>query len=415
MKTKHSILLSLILAATVAQGARSESYRTDINPVLLYSQAFLVAPDLAQADRDFLWTNQWAGQKLPPRFGELVSHFDNQFRFVRQAAHSTVTADWGIDWSPGPNTLLPHLARIKQVAQTAQLRAMWDLQNGNQTNACDDLVAALVMARNGSRDSSLISALVQAAGEAIVCSTIAGNFNHFSPDSLKRLENGIDAAPTRGLMADCMAAEKFTKQWLINKLLEEQKNNPGNDAKAVEVIHKAAMFYSSDGPDSDTNLWQSVLTASGGTSEGMIRLLRDLDPLYPRLAKILSLPAGPYEGQMKQFMADVQNSKNPFVTALFPAFEKCRTKEFAILVNLAMVRAAVEYKLNGESGFRSVTDPVANRPFAMERFSFDGVDRGFELESPYAGRGFQEVMIFVEKDGPAFQVNAKNAGKPVVR
>jgi hypothetical protein len=78
-----------------------------------------------------------------------------------------------------------------------------------------------------------------------------------------------------------------------------------------------------------------------------------------------------------------------------------------------MVRAAIEFKLNGESGFRSVTDPAANRPFAMERFSLDGVDRGFELKSPYAGRGFQEVMIFVEKDGPAFQVNAKFAGKPV--
>ena len=414
MKTTRFLLPSLILAATLTRGAGAESYRTDINPVLLYSQAFLVAPDLSQADRDFLWTNQWAGQKLPARFGELIQYYNNEFRFVRQAAHSTVPADWGIDWSQGPNTLLPHLARIKKVAQTAQLRAMWDLQNGDQTNACDDLVAALVMARNGSRDRCVISALVQFAGEAIVCSTIAANFNHFSQESLRRLENGIDAAPARGRVADCMSTEKFTKQWLVDKLLEEQKNNPENDRQTIEIIRKALFDYG-DGPDSNTNLWQQILTASGGTSDGMIRLLRAIDPLYPRLAKILSLPSGPYEEQMKPFMADVRNSQNPFVTALFPAFEKCRPKEFAILINLAMVRAAIEYKLNGESGFRSVMDPTANKPFAMERFSFDGVDRGFELKSPYAGRGFQEVMIFVEKDGPAFQVNANRAGQPVAR
>jgi len=39
------------------------------------------------------------------------------------------------------------------------------------------------------------------------------------------------------------------------------------------------------------------------------------------------------------------------------------------------------------------------------------VDRGFELKSAYAGRGFREVLIFVEKDGPPFLVNGKNAGQ----
>jgi len=54
---------------------------------------------------------------------------------------------------------------------------------------------------------------------------------------------------------------------------------------------------------------------------------------------------------------------------------------------------------------------VRQGPFAFGAFVFDGVDRGFQLKSAYAGLGFPEVLIFVEKDGPPFRVNWKNAGQ----
>jgi len=78
-----------------------------------------------------------------------------------------------------------------------------------------------------------------------------------------------------------------------------------------------------------------------------------------------------------------------------------------------MVHAAVAYKLRGAEGFDNVMDPCGQGPFQMQRFVFQGVDRGFELKGDYSGRGFPEVMIFVEKAGPAFYVNGKNAGQPV--
>ena len=95
----------------------------------------------------------------------------------------------------------------------------------------------------------------------------------------------------------------------------------------------------------------------------------------------------------------------------FSAYDKCRQKEFGVQVSLAMIRAAVEYKLHGDAGVKTVSDPCGSGPFAFQRFVFEGVDRGFELKSPFTGRGFDEVLIFVEKDGPPFQVIGKNAGK----
>jgi hypothetical protein len=123
------------------------------------------------------------------------------------------------------------------------------------------------------------------------------------------------------------------------------------------------------------------------------------------------LPRGQSEAAIKQFSADAQKSPNPFVSQTFPSWDRCIPKEFAIDAEQSMVRAAVEYKLRGEAGLQSVTDPCGQGPFVFERFVFNGIDRGFELKSAYAGRGFQEVLIFVEKDGPPFRVNGQNAGK----
>jgi hypothetical protein len=246
---------------------------------------------------------------------------------------------------------------------------------------------------------------------------VAENFNQLSPESLKQLADGFDTAPARGTVAACVPIEKaFFHDWMIRKILELQEN-PGNQAEVMAGIHE--IFASFDVPEEgQTNqplpsLMERVHKAAGGTSEGVLKLLRDEEPFYQRLAALMALPEPEYDGQMKQFSAEVQNSPDPLIGQLLSALQKCRPKEFAVMVELAMVRAAIEYKLHGEQGLKSVGDPCGQGPFEFQRFVFEGVDRGFELKSAYAGRGFQEVLIFVEKDGPPFKVNFKNAGQPV--
>src|SRR5690242_16221402 len=80
--------LSLILISLLASSLQGEQFRTDINPALKYYQAFILAPDLSPTDHDYLLTNEWRGQKLPERVGELLSRYDNQFTMVRQAAYA---------------------------------------------------------------------------------------------------------------------------------------------------------------------------------------------------------------------------------------------------------------------------------------------------------------------------------------
>jgi hypothetical protein len=412
--TMKSIHLSFLILAVAISGLRAEPYRTDINPALLYYLSFIVGAEMPQADHDYLLTNEWRGQQLPARFGGLVDQSDNRFNFVREAAHATVPCDWGIDWSAGPYTLLPHLARVKATAQMARLRAMWDLQNGRPANARDDLIATFVMGRNGSRDNSLIAVLVQIAVENIVVSTVAENFGRFSPETLKQLVDGFDAAPARGTVATSIATTEMHlfADWAEAKALELRKQYPDDDARVLDGFRDVFEDLR-DNSQEGTNVWLSIVKASGGTSAGFLRLVGELKPLDLRLATISALPPAEFDVQEKQFYADIDKSTNPLVRELFPAVRPARSKEFAILTELAMLRAAVEYRLHGEAGLKSVMDPCGNGPFEFQRFIFNGEDRGFELKSACSGRGFPEVMIFVEKDGPPFYVNGKNAGKAV--
>jgi hypothetical protein len=405
MKTAKLTCLALLILTMPR--ARGEPFRTDINPAQLYYQAFLLAPDLSPADRDYLFTTNWQGQTLPERVGKILVGYDNQFKLVREGAQQKVPCDWGIDMSPGPGTLLPHLNRARAVARAARLRAMWDLQHGNQAGARDDLLAAFVLGRNASHDGLLISALVQIAMEAIVYGTVTENFGQFSPETLKQLVDGFDAAPARGTFANAIATTEAHdhSDWMENRVLELRKEYPGNDAKVLDSFSQLV---------DDTNIWPRVVKAAGGTSDGFLKLVRDMQPLYPRLARIMTLPQPEYEDQIQKFDAEVRESQNPLAQFLIPQLSRARPKEFTIQAVEAMVRAAVEYKLHGESGLKSVMDPFGKGPFAFQRFVFEGVDRGFELKSAYTGRpSWPSALIFVEKEGPPFWTDGPDIGLAV--
>ncbi len=404
----------------VATGVSGEQFRTDINPALLYYQAFILAPELSAEDRNYLFNNQWLGQKLPERFGELVRQYDNQFKLVREAAQQKAPCDWGIDMTPGPATLFPGLARNKGIASVARLRATWDFEQGRPAEARDDLLAAFALAHYSSSDGTLISVLVQIAMENIICTAVAENFQRFSPETLMGLTDGFEAAPPRGTVAGSLSREKaLFLDWMAGRIQELRKEYPENDRKVMEDIHNSCFPDVREDGQPDVNPWQRLLTASGGTSDGVMKLMQDAQPLFPRLAGILALPRAQADEELKQFIAEIHRSSNPLISLSFPSFEKCRAKELAILVELAMVRAAAEYKMHGDQGLQSVTDPGGQGPFTFDRFVFKGVDRGFQLKSTYDGPGFPVVMIFIEKDGPPFSVVGKYAGqaapKPAAR
>src|SRR5688572_11949484 len=141
----RAFLVAVLLGSAGAHVIAAETFRTDINPALLYYQGFSLRPELSQQDHDYLFTNEWRGKVLDERFSKLISQYDNSFKLFRRAAKAQPVCDWGLDLTDGPEALLPGLAKAKNAAQTARLRTMWHLQNGKPDQARDDLVAAFAL------------------------------------------------------------------------------------------------------------------------------------------------------------------------------------------------------------------------------------------------------------------------------
>lgn len=398
--------------ATLVHAGSNESFRTDINPALRYYQAFALAPQLEPADHQYLYVKEWRGKELDSRVQELIAGYDNVFRLCRRAAQATAPCDWGIDLTEGPEALLPGLAKAKNIAQLSRFRAMWHLQNGRADDARNDLLAAFALAHQTSRDGTLIAALVQFAMENIVTSAVAENYYRLPPETLKQIVEGFDTAPRRGTVLDCVSTEHYGfAGWFLPRIEKIQQDNSSNPTAALESV-KALLERTMQSPESpDPQLVPGILQAAGGTVDGVLKLFHDLDPFYERVSQLMTLPCSEFEPAMASFNADLEKAGNPLSAEFLKGFEKSRVKEFAIMIRAAMMQAALAYRLEGEEGFRRVKDPCGNGPFGFERFTFNGVDRGFKVTSPYKSRGFQEVLIFVEKPGPAFQVDAKEAGK----
>jgi hypothetical protein len=420
MKALYSLCITSLLLALPQVGVCGESSALNINPALLYYQAFLVAPEpLPQAEWDYLSSYEGRSQPLPERYAGILAGYDNQFRLVRQAARATAPCDWGTDLSAGPATLLPQLAPSKAVMVATRLRVAWDLQHGRQTEACDDLLAAMTLARNLPRNGLLISMLVQGAMEAIACDLVAENFGQFSTESLQQLAAGLEATPPRGTVAGCVPGEKVLSQdWLLHHIEELQRAHPGDDAKVLaglrEMLVPVFDVVAREGEQDkaqQAKWWESLVQAAGGTSEGVVRLIRDMEPFNQRLAGVLALPYGEYQEQWKQLKAEVQQSSNPLPGLSMTFWERSRTREFKVMTFLAMVRAGLEYKLHGSAGLQSVKDPCGEGPFGFRRFVLQGADRGFELKSVCPAEPWPHVLIFAEKEGPPFYVSGRYGGQ----
>ncbi len=412
--TVLSLLLSLALSGT-ASAAGAAGLRTDINPALLYWQAAAALPD--RSEHDHLFTNEWRGRTLDAQFEEQIATYDSAFKLLRQAARQKVPCDWGYDLTQGPELLLPGLAKAKSMSQAARLRVRWHLEHGRPDDARDDLLAAFVLGRQVSRDGILISALVQAAIGNILASSIAENWFRLTPETARQILDGIAAAPEPGKMVQCVVAERISfKDWHTRRIQEFQAASR-DDAEALEKTRELLRVVLSENggpPAPGTPTPEAFIESAGGTTAGLLRQLGELDALYDEAAALMAVPYGEFVPQIKAFNDKVANHPNLFVHVFFPVFEKCRLKEFAAEVKLTMLRAAFEYRLSGAAGLVKAQDPLFNEPFQVRRFEFNGVDRGFELLSKFRyADDWNASLIFVEKDGPAFHLDGKNAGKAV--
>ena len=364
--------------------------RTDINPAVLYWQAFSLYPDLPGDIKKELLAD-------PPRLPaadakEPLKKFDRMVEYLRRATRMKVPCDWGIDLSEGPATLMPNLVKIRQAVQAVQMRAHYALEAGRDREAMEELGAILVLGRNSGTDGTLVSTMMAIAVEDTVNRFVAANFHRFSPQALQSFLKQVDAAPPRPTIKHAMSIEKTAFwEWFIVKL-EALRATPSKDnAQAMEAARE--LLTSSLGSGSEVD---RIMEKAGNTPDHLIAYFREVEPFYAAIQKAADATPSQLEREANTIRQLTEGSSNQIAQVIFPNVARARKNELGAIVHAAMVRAAVTLRLEGEDAFEKLRDPFGNGPFTLRRLPAESGEVGFELDSGLSQIRTNTALKFME-------------------
>ena len=402
MKIKLTFFTILIAYATSAQQGWID--RKDINPALIYWKEFLVMA--GNPNNDEVEPNH-DKPAIDSEYEKVVQAYDEHFRRLAKARQMTVPCDWGGDNTEGPSLLLPHLEHAKRTSQIARLRVRYYLEKGRPDKAVEDLLTAFTLARHVGQELYLINVLVEIAMNGILLDAIAESFHLFPDDALKQLESGLKRLPKGGSVASTITMERnFMAGWMEKEIKDVLESVGGDEVKALPILEEKVKTFGA----AENGVSFGRMKTSIGDTNGLLKLLRVIYPYYDEAQRLFAPPPQESLDAVETFMKKVEKSDNPFVTLFFPALRKSQLKELGNRVRMAMLDAAIAYKLDSKTGLERVADPFSSGPFKMTRVLYKGKDRGFVLTSKFKDPVMNR-QAFVETPGERFGLWGKTVGK----
>ena len=321
MKFTRWSLGAVLVATLVASTSLAVPPRKDINPALLYFQAFSQFPELDETESRLL-VSDVAGD-VSEEEKALARRFDRVFQLLHRARGMKVPCDWGADIADGPYASTPNYIRIRTAANAAVLRARVALAEGQQAQARDELLAVSVLGRNVAVGASLVGTMIQVAVDAKVLDFISAHFDELKPQTRAELAAALNGAPPRQTVADAMANEQAGFcDWLVDRL-EGFRANERDDAKVLEQFRAllGEVFKS------EADLADRIIEASGETSAGVIRYIKGVEPIYARSLTIARASAGDIKRETAEFEKAVNTTTNLLARVVIPNVGKARATE----------------------------------------------------------------------------------------
>lgn len=379
--------------------------RTDINPAVLYWQAFNLRPELPPEVRKQLEAEPTTldAADLPA----VLERFNGTFRYLRRAATMKAPCDWGIDLADGPNALLPHLAKVRQCVKIALVRAEFALTDGREADAIEDLVATFVLGRNSGTDGTLISTTISHGVEEKCLAFVGEQFHRFSPAGLESLMKQMDAAPPRPTVQQAMSIEQIAfLDWFIVRLEALQTRQPSPD-QAADPLEVARELLTKNLDSNDHGLIDRIFEDSGKTIPGLIAYFRQVSPLYDTLRAVAVASPDSLDRLAADLARLQESSTNALPRILFPNVSRARRSELAVSARATMLRAAVALRLQGEEAFLKISNPLQpGQPAPFPRRPLPaakpGAASGYTLLAPAApGSSLTNISLqILDSDGP---------------
>jgi hypothetical protein len=335
------------------------------NAALKYWQAFATLPRFSEDEEKVL--ADALNRPLDKQARDVVSKSSYSLRLLRQGA-ALPRCDWGIAWQElGAEVRLSHLDAARVLANLAALRARIHFADGKNSEAVEDVLAAMTLGRHVSRDAVVVCLLTGFAVEHRAAEALARDLPRLDAEAIKALRKRLDALPPGGTAAAALPyEEKSFFEWIIRQFKE---------AKDKESLLDLLSRFHEKSPEKG----KAFLEECGGTLDGLLKAADQTRQTYARLAKEVKLPleefAAAWEREQKRMQAE------PVTRLVFPgivSLERVRLAQLRADLRRALLSAALAVRLDGEGALKDHPDPAAGGSF--EYVPFEG---GFELRSKW--------------------------------
>ena len=369
--TRLMVIATIVLYASPAP-AQQPGDGLGQNAALRYWQAFAHLSRLDEAQKKVLEGQPAAGAPDAEAVKVTEAGRDALVYLRRGAAIGPV--DWGLHREDGPNLLLPHLGRGRDLARLAALRARVEFSRGNSVGAVDDAADAMVLGRHLSADlTAMISYLVQISCERIGIEAVAPQLAGLDAAALDRLEKRLAALPRGGTMEQTLGVERGAFfDWAATRLRQMKDDEPWKET-VLRPLTSA--------PEEQ----DKIIAACGGTRAGVLKHLEALRPAYEEVGRMLPLPQKEFHAKAGEMEKRLE--ANPIAKAVLPAFGKMYDRDAAARTRMTMLRAAVAVARGGQGRLTEFKD--TNGTPLEYRETADG----FELRSTVTDDGKPVTLV----------------------
>ena len=335
------------------------------NAALRYWQAFAHLPRLDERQQQLLGAAPTADAP-DPASAKLADVAKDALIYLRRGA-AIGPCDWGLHPEDGPNLLLPHLAKGRDLARLACVGARRDLAGNDQTRGVESAADAIVLARHLSTDlTAIVSYLVQLAVERNAIETLAPHLGGLDAAALDALDRRLASLPPGGSLEACMKVEREAfLDWAIGHLRRMNDQDPWKE----RVLGPFAADESGQGRAQV----DAAVAAAGGTRAGVLKQLEALRAHYEQIPPIARLPREQFRAKLAEL--EKQSEANPFATLVLPTMAKVYDRDAAGRTRMTMLKAAIAVVRDGPERAKEFKD-AAGAPL-----EYQATGDGFELRS----------------------------------
>lgn len=184
------------------------------NAALVMTQAFALTRDYSDSRSNEIanFKIPSRGQSLSPEQKNLLSGYvemnSDALDKMREAIKLS-SSRYPLDYTPGPNTLLPHLGKLKKLAIVVCYKSFLDSESNDTADFVSDIENLFGMARTIDKEPDLIAQLVRISLIAIAENSLEHclNVTNLNEPELTELAFTFSSAEKTNLMARALAGE----------------------------------------------------------------------------------------------------------------------------------------------------------------------------------------------------------------